>query len=247
VSDLHIARDRLHEVASLPVDDPLREAILREAGDPDLEAACAAAEAEEPRLRARLGAVRVPDLHARLLAVPGARRGSRRPWLVAAAAVLLAFLLGLWLGRVPKALELEPIVIAEIEKDACERAAPDAQPRVVAIKFWHELCPACKQLDPRYAGVLDGFDDGSVLFVTFDMSTEWSRQQSALMAEMLGVKDLYEASLGDFGFVALLAADDRRPLGRITAKQDERQMERSIRDALVLADATRAAEEVTGR
>jgi thiol-disulfide isomerase/thioredoxin len=242
VSDVHIARDRLHEVASLPADDPLREAVLRDEGDAELAAACAEAEAEEPRLRARLGAVRVPDLHARLLAVPGARRGSRRPWLAAAAAMFLAFLLGLWLGRVPKALELEPIAIADIERGACERAAPDAQPRVVAIKFWHELCPACKQLDPRYAGVLESFDDGSVLFVTFDMSTEWSRRQSALMAEVLGVKALYEESLGDFGFVVLLAADDRRPLGRITAKQDTGQMKRSIRDALVLAEGSRGME-----
>lgn len=243
MSDEGIVRERLHEVASLPSDDPLRELVARRLDDPRIAAACSEADAEEARLRAALLAVSVPDLpelEDRLRRIPGQRRRVGVGWLVLAAAVVLAFGLGLGIGRSRTPLVIAPIALVQSAEEArCLAASvdPHTRPRVVAIKFWHELCPACQELDPRYAEVLDDFDDGSVLFLTFDMSSTFSRKQAALLAEVLGVKALFDASRGDFGFVALIDADDRRPLGRITAKQDEGQMKRSIREALVLADA----------
>lgn len=108
------------------------------------------------------------------------------------------------------------------------RSAPD----VVAIKVWHPACPLCKSLDPRYASVVDDFDDGSVLFMTFDLSTEASRRQAELLVAALGVQEIFDDPLAHLGSVVLIDADTKMRIGQVTAKQDEDAMKDSIRDAL---------------
>jgi hypothetical protein len=210
------------EIASLPADDPLRRALVDEEMTPELAQACALADAEEPRLRAELQDVAVPDFERRLLDVARARPRRLRVaamMLAAAAALVMAFAIGRWTARDP---EVDPAVVA---------LRPKA-PEVVAIKFWHVTCPGCKVLDPRYAAVVDEFEDDAVLFVTFDMSTEFSRRQSALLASVLGVRDIYDEVFGSSGFVLLIDADTRARIGQLTAKQDEEEMKGSIRDAI---------------
>ena len=217
------------ELASLPVDDPLRLALADDALPPELLAAIARSDAEEPALRAALADVPIPALEDRLLAIPRKQRLAPVVSVLAvAAALVLAFAIGHRIGRddvAPTTLVTAPTVEP--------RVAPAAStPDVVAIKVWHPSCPLCKSLDPRYATVVDAFDDGSVLFMTFDLSTEASRRQAELLVTALGVQDLFEDPLAHLGSVVLVDLETKARIGQVTAKQDENEMKGSIRDAI---------------
>jgi thiol-disulfide isomerase/thioredoxin len=167
-------------------------------------------------LRAALAAVEVPhDLEARLLAIPEADASmvTRRAFWIATAAA---------------------IVLAAGGAIAVQLSTPEP-PRVVAIKFWHEHCPYCRELDPSYASVVEQMRDDPVVFLTFDMSTERSRARSAAVAEGLGIRELYEERFGTSGYVVLLDHQTRALLGELTFKQDVDEMMATIDDAIARA------------
>lgn len=221
------------ELASLPADDPLRLALADDALSPELREAIALADAEEPALRAALADVPIPALEDRLLAIP--RQRPRLAPLVGglaiAAAIVLAFAIGHRIGRG----ELEPHLLAPGPLATAFEAPARSAPDVVAIKVWHPACPLCKSLDPRYATVVDAFDDGSVLFMTFDLSTEASRRQAELLVAALGVQEIFADPIEHLGSVVLIDADTKACIGQVTAKQDEDEMRGSIRDAIARA------------
>ncbi len=217
------------ELAALPADDPLRRALADETLAPELLEAMALADAQEAALRAALADVPIPALEDRLLAIP--QRPRLRPAIgvvAVAAAIVLAFAIGHRVGRseaAPMTLTPGPLAAPALEP---ARSTPD----VVAIKVWHPACPLCKSLDPRYARVVDDFDDGSVLFMTFDLSTEASRRQAEMLVAALGVQELFDDPLAYLGSVVLIDAETKTPIGRVTAKQGEDEMKGSIRDAI---------------
>jgi thiol-disulfide isomerase/thioredoxin len=222
-----LLRTHAAELASLPGDDPLRALLDVDDG---------VADESGERLRIALFDVEVPELAARLLAIP--RAPTRRrvlPWISAAAAVVLAFVLGAVLGHpdAPSAPSPATEVAAPPQPPSTlTDATPVQGPRVLAVKFWHEHCPACKELDPSYADVVTRFDESEVLFVTFDMSTTLSRNQAALLASTLGLRDVYDEVFGSSGFVMLIDAQSKRRLGNLSAGQAREEMTASIREAL---------------
>lgn len=219
-----LLRDHAEAIAALPTEDPLRCALARSVhGLPDETHAVLDAEAEV--LRRALAQVAVPQLTMELRA-----RSRMRTRLVSALAIaaglLLAFLLGQRLA--PTAEAPRPM----ITEAAIDPTPTRGGPRVIAVKWWHEECPACKELDPRYAEVKASFDESEVLFVTLDMSTEQSRQQSALLASTLGIRPVYDEVFGGSGFVLLFDATSKRKLGQLSAEQRNDEMTSSIREAL---------------
>jgi hypothetical protein len=220
--DDELLRDHAEEIAALPPDDPLRRALARSVHAlPD--DAQAQLDAETAVLLRALAQVDVPKVD-----VQRPRVRTRMVAMIAiAAALLLAFAIGRLSAPTPQATT--PVAVAE---PAIDPAPPREGPRVIAVKWWHVTCPACKELDPRYADVMASFDESEVLFVTLDMSTAMSRQQSALMASALGIRDFYDDVFGSSGFVVLFDATTKRELGKLSATQQNDEMKSSIRDAL---------------
>ncbi|HWB74357.1 MAG TPA: hypothetical protein VG755_05365 [Nannocystaceae bacterium] len=220
--DDELLRDHAEEIAALPPDDPLRRELARCVHALPVDAQ-AELDAETAALQRALGHVDVPPIQ-----VQRPRARTRIVPLVAiAAALLLAFALGRLTTAPPE--PTAPIATAEPADDPAQTREG---PRVIAVKWWHVTCPACKELDPRYADVMASFDESEVLFVTLDMSTALSRQQSALMASALGIRDFYDDVFGSSGFVVLFDATTKRELGKLSATQQNDEMKRSIRDAL---------------
>lgn len=220
--DDELLRDHAEAIAALPPDDPLRRELARSLHALPADAQ-AQLDAETAVLQRALGHVEVPPIH-----VQRPRARTRIVPLVAiAAALLLAFALGRFSTATP-----EPIAPIATAEPASDPAPTREGPRVIAVKWWHVTCPACKELDPRYADVMASFDESEVLFVTLDMSTAMSRQQSALMASALGIRDFYDDVFGSSGFVVLFDASTKRELGKLSATQRNDEMKSSIRDAL---------------
>jgi thiol-disulfide isomerase/thioredoxin len=228
-----LLRTHAAEIASLPAEDPLR-ALLEGSG------CCDAADDSAERLRVELLDVDVPELAPRLLAIPRVPvRRSMLRFVALAAGLLLAFAMGNLLAQreQPPVATATPTLAADASSGARPEPAPSEAtpvpgPRVLAVKLWHEHCPICKELDPSYTDVMQRFDESEVLFVTFDMSTQRSRNQAALLASTLGVRDVYDEVFGSSGFVVLIDAQDKRRLGRLTVGQAKDEMTASIREAL---------------
>ena len=66
----------------------------------------------------------------------------------------------------------------------------------------------------------------------FDMSTDETRAQSQMLAETLGIGDLYRDNYGVTGFVVLVDAESRREVGRLTTQHDQGAMRDIINAAL---------------
>jgi thiol-disulfide isomerase/thioredoxin len=210
-------------IAGLPADDPLREALVESGLDKGHDLDAGAVDAKE--LQESLADVALPDFEGRLLSIPDEiEAGRRNPWKAAsfvmlAAAAVFAFL---WLR--PGDSQLGTGSPSMIEA---------AQPELVAVKFWHRTCPACREIDPRYAEVKREFEAQPVLFVTFDMSTEESRAQSKMLAETLGIGDLYQDNYGVTGFVVLVDPETRQEVARLTSKDDTTSMKSILADSIV--------------
>lgn len=208
------------EIAGLPVDDPLRRALEQSSVGVDLTGPAD----DSAELQALLRDAVVPDIEHRLLEIPDQPTESRNPWkalsiVFMAAAAVFAFM---WLRPGEPAPVQPGVVLAE-----------EAEPaQVVAVKFWHRTCPACREIDPRYAEVRDDFEEKPVLFVTFDMSTDETRAQSQMLAESLGIGDLYRDNYGVTGFVVLVDAESRAEVGRLTTQHDQGAMKEIIDAAL---------------
>lgn len=239
-----VVREHHAAVAALPSDDPLRRLLAEQTSGLDMDE-MARLDDEAALLQDRLAQVEVPELESRLLAIGRPRSSDRRPLvlvLALAAALALAFGLGAWFGRgLASPAAIPGLLVAAPPETPAAPPSPIEGPRVIAVKFWHVTCPACKTLDPRYADVIDNsgpegreeyFDDSEVLFVTLDMSTALSRQQAALLASALGVRDVYDEVFGSSGFVVLFDARTKQRLGRLTAVQETNEMRSSIRDAI---------------
>jgi hypothetical protein len=218
--DLEVARSMADAVESLPMDDPLRAALglPTTAGDP---------------LRDELGRVPVPNLDDALLRVletPSRFEPRRMSWVVAAAAAIVLAACAWWIGRSTAPLA-HPEEHAAAERPAPREPAEGVGPRLIAVKIWHETCPACKIIDPRYETVTAAFNTKDVLFVTLDMSTEASRHQAALMAETLGIGAAYREHFGSSGFVWLVDPKTHEIVGELTTEHDIDRMRQLIADA----------------
>jgi thiol-disulfide isomerase/thioredoxin len=211
------------EIAALPADDPLHRAL--EASELDLDLDLAAKDEENARLSDALTGLPVPDLGPILSEIPD--REARNPatrwkWATVASMAAAATFAALWLWPT-KTPAPSPDPVAEPAQ------TPAA---LMAVKFWHQTCPACREIDPRYAEIRREFADRPVLFVTFDMSTERSRAQSKMLAERLGIEDLYEENFGATGYVVLVDTQTRREVDRLTAGQDTETMREKLASSL---------------
>jgi thiol-disulfide isomerase/thioredoxin len=228
--DQNFLEEHAAEIADLPPDDPLHDALrtAMESRQVSVELDLDRLGAQRDELRETLDAVEVPpglEIDLRAVAPAPGRRGfrSHAGWLAAvglAAAVAVAFFVG---SATQSVGPTQASGVGEVV----------SAPTVVALKFWHVTCPACEKIDPVYADVIQDFEGGEeVLFVTLDMSTEASRQQSRLLAGALGVEPMYDEMFGQTGFVVLLDGSDRRELGRLTTRHDANAMRGLIRGAI---------------
>lgn len=90
-------------------------------------------------------------------------------------------------------------------------------PRILAVRFHHDICPHCKQLKPRFEQLLERTLDASVLLITLDLSTPETQHQSALMVGALGIESVWTGDLSRIGTVTFLDASSQKVLGEFRA------------------------------
>lgn len=90
------------------------------------------------------------------------------------------------------------------------------KPKVIAVFFSAEWCPACKQLAPALEAARKegGFNTKDILFVKLDLTDKASVHQSILLSSALGIVPFVQKQGGSTGYVALLGEDKTTELAR---------------------------------
>lgn len=79
--------------------------------------------------------------------------------------------------------------------------APVAVPKIIALRFRHDMCPYCQNFDPNFPKLVRQTSDESVLFVTLDLTNETTQKQAALLVGALGLEHLWPGDLSKIGTI----------------------------------------------
>ena len=113
-------------------------------------------------------------------------------------------------------------------------------PKVLAVEFYADWCAACKVLMPKIADARGELQGKSLLFVRFDMTNDFTKEQASYLAGFAGLEDLYRKGGGKTGMVALVDARTKNVLGVIGQKKTPEEIKTMFADAIAKAGANSA-------
>ncbi len=124
------------------------------------------------------------------------------------------------------------IAVAALGVTALTHAAEPVEPEVIGLMFYSDSCGSCKVLDPKVESVKAGLSDEAILFAKFDHSDEATKAQAAMLASALGVGDLYSEQEKASGFLLLVDAETKEPVGKLTKEMSEEDIKEAIDEAV---------------
>ncbi|MCA1574111.1 MAG: hypothetical protein LC770_06140, partial [Acidobacteria bacterium] len=86
-------------------------------------------------------------------------------------------------------------------------------PKVLAVLFYADWCSSCKALEPNLNKVKRDFQGQSILFTRFDLTDDFTKDQSAQYAALLGLENYYQENAGKTGYVLLIDRQSKKVLG----------------------------------
>lgn len=110
--------------------------------------------------------------------------------------------------------------------------AAGEKPDVIGVLFYADWCGSCKTLDPKIEAVKPEFSEASILFTRVDLTDDFTKRQSSLLASQLDIDGIYEAHAPKTGFMLLVDGENGEVLGKLTKTQSEEEITASIRAAL---------------
>jgi len=111
-------------------------------------------------------------------------------------------------------------------------ALETAQPEVVGLMFYSDTCGSCKILDPKIESVKKDYTTKPILFATLDHSNEGSKNQAALLAEALGLNEIYAAQEKASGFMLLINPQSGEVITKLTRDMSEADIKAAFDKAL---------------
>ena len=115
------------------------------------------------------------------------------------------------------------------------RPTADDAPAIIAVKFHADWCGYCKAMGPVFEELQAKYDQQPVLFVTFDQTREFNRQQSRYLAQAMGLNDAWTQYGGKTGFILLIDAGSKKVVERLDHEQTLKQIGAALQNAV--ADA----------
>lgn len=106
-----------------------------------------------------------------------------------------------------------------------------AEPDRIAILMYADWCGSCKILDPKLKAVQPEFERSDILFVRFDLTNDATKHQSRLLAQALGLGEVYEMNGGKTGHLVIVDRASGQSIDRVTKNHSEAEIRASLRRA----------------
>ena len=113
-----------------------------------------------------------------------------------------------------------------------DRTEAADKPEVIGVLLYADWCGSCKTLEPKLDEVKPAFSGAPILFTQFDLTDDYTAEQSRLYAQWTGLDALFEAHEGRTGYVVLINAETHEELGRLTSDQSEDELREAIASVL---------------
>lgn len=106
-------------------------------------------------------------------------------------------------------------------------------PTLHAVTFYADWCNSCKTLEPNVekARAEYGLDTQNVLFTTFDLTDDASKNQSALNAASLGLGEVYDGNKGKTGHMLIIDSEGNQ-IAKVTKKSTPEEIGALIKENL---------------
>ncbi|MCH8148430.1 MAG: hypothetical protein IH987_10615 [Planctomycetes bacterium] len=101
-------------------------------------------------------------------------------------------------------------------------------PDIIVVRVRHDMCPLCRELDPKFPKIIRTANDESVLFVTLDLTDETTQQQAALTVGALGIESVWTGDLSKLGTVTFVDGKSKRIISSIQTV-DAKEIEAALR------------------
>ncbi len=121
-------------------------------------------------------------------------------------------------------------VIALAQKQAPKQKVEP--PKVLAVLFYADWCSSCKELEPKLNKVKRDFEGKPILFTRFDLTDEFTNDQAARYAALLGLEKYYTDNGGKTGYMLLIDSHSKKVLGRINKQDSSEAMKGALTSAL---------------
>lgn len=105
---------------------------------------------------------------------------------------------------------------------------------VIGVFMHADWCGGCQKL--KLNAVKPQFKDKPVLFTGFDKTDDFTKGQSRMLAEQMGLAQLYKEHKGHTAYVVLVDADTKEELAILEYKESEKQLKNSITSALSVGE-----------
>lgn len=105
-------------------------------------------------------------------------------------------------------------------------------PSVLAVMFHADWCPTCKIIEPRLHKIEREFAGQPILFTRFDLTDEFTIEQSARFAALLGLETYLEQSSGRTGYMLLFDRQTKKLLGEVRVKMSDDEIRAAFTKAI---------------
>ncbi len=126
-------------------------------------------------------------------------------------------------------LSISVIALAQQHQAPKQKVEP---PKVLAVLFYADWCSSCKELEPKLNKVKRDFEGKPILFTRFDLTDEFTNDQAARYAALLGLESYYTENAGKTGYILLIDSQSKKVLGRINKQDSPAEIKAALTKAL---------------
>lgn len=120
-----------------------------------------------------------------------------------------------------------------VQPGSSNQTEPLQIPKVIGLLFYADWCGSCKILEPKINALKKEFAGEPILFTRVDLSDDFTKEQSKLFANWVGLGDIFHANNAKTGFMLLIQRQDMKVLSKLVKTNTEDEIRAEIRKTLV--------------
>lgn len=124
------------------------------------------------------------------------------------------------------------LLVAPLSAQEARETGKGARPKLIGLLMYADWCQSCKVLEPNLNEVKREFQDKGVLFTRFDLTDEFTTEQSRIFASWIGFNKIFEENRGRTGYMLLVEPQSNKVVGKLLKTQTPGELRSAIETAL---------------